>query len=67
MRQHNGFDNIKEQHQVDQSTRTASQNQGRSKQSSWSGFHRTTTSQGNNKIPFTKKQVINKSTLKQID
>ena len=36
--------------------------QGRSKWSGWSGFGRTTISQGKNKVPFYKKQVINKST-----
>ena len=36
--------------------------QGRSKRSGWSGFGRTTISQGKNKVPFYKKQVINKST-----
>ena len=36
--------------------------QGRSKQSGWSGFGRTTISQGKNKVPFYKKQVIKKST-----
>ena len=36
--------------------------QGRIKQSGWSGFGRTTISQGKNKVPFYKKQVINKST-----
>ena len=36
--------------------------QGRSKRSSWSGFGQTTISQGKNKVPFYKKQVINKST-----
>ena len=38
--------------------------QGRSKRSGWSGFGRTTIyiSQGKNKIPFYKKQVIDKST-----
>ena len=35
--------------------------QGRRNQSSWSGFGQTTISQGKNKIPFYKKQVINKS------
>ena len=30
--------------------------------SGWSGFGQTTISQGKNKIPFYKKQVINKST-----
>ena len=34
---------------------------GYSKQSGWSAFGRTTISQGCNKIPFCKKQVINKS------
>ena len=33
---------------------------GCSKCSGWSGFGRTTISQGKNKIPFYKKQVINK-------
>ena len=32
------------------------------RQSGWSGFGWTTISQGKNKIPFYKKQVINKST-----
>ena len=36
--------------------------QGRSKRSGWSGFGRTIISQGKNKVPFYKKQVINKST-----
>ena len=36
--------------------------QGRSKRSGWSGFGRTTISQGKNKVPFYKKQVINKGT-----
>ena len=36
--------------------------QGRSKRSGWSGFGRTTISQGKNKVSFYKKQVINKST-----
>ena len=36
--------------------------QGRSKRSGWSGFGRTTISQGKSKFPFYKKQVINKST-----
>ena len=35
--------------------------QGRSRRSGWSGFGRTTISQGKNKVPFYKKQVINKS------
>ena len=36
--------------------------QGRSKRSGWSGFGWTTISQGKSKVPFYKKQVINKST-----
>ena len=36
--------------------------QGRSRRSGWSGFSQTTISQDKNKIPFYKKQVINKST-----
>ena len=36
--------------------------QGRSRRSGWSGFGRTTISQGKNKITFYRKQVINKST-----
>ena len=36
--------------------------QGRSKQSGWSGFGRTTIAQGKNKVSFYKKQVIIKST-----
>ena len=36
--------------------------QGHSKQSGWSGFDQITIFQGKNKIPFYKKQVINKST-----
>ena len=36
--------------------------QGCSKRSGWSGVGRTTISQGKNKVPFYKKQVINKST-----
>ena len=35
--------------------------QGRSKRSGWSGFGRITIFQGKNKVPFYKKQVINKS------
>ena len=35
--------------------------QGRSRRSGWSGFGRTTISQGKNKVPFYKKQGINKS------
>ena len=35
--------------------------QGRSRQSGWSGFGRTTIFQGKNKVPFYKRQVINKS------
>ena len=38
------------------------QKQGRSRQSGWSGFGRTTISQGKNKTPLHKKQVIGKST-----
>ena len=38
------------------------ESQGRSKRSGWSGFGRITISQGKNKVPFYKKQVINKST-----
>ena len=34
----------------------------RSKRSGWSGFGRTTISEGKTKTPFYKKQVINKST-----
>ena len=36
--------------------------QGCSEQSGWSGFGQTTISQGKNKVPFCKKQVIKKST-----
>ena len=36
--------------------------QGRSRRSGWSGFGWTTISQGKSKIPFKRKQVINKST-----
>ena len=36
--------------------------QGHSKRSGWLGFGRTTISHGKNKIPFYKKQIINKST-----
>ena len=35
--------------------------EGRSRRSGWSGFGRTTISQGKNKVPFYKKQTINKS------
>ena len=38
------------------------ESQSRSRRSGWSGFGRTTISQGKNKITFYKKQVINKST-----
>ena len=43
-------------------TINASNTQGRSKRSGWSGFGQTTISQGKNKVPFYKKQIINKST-----
>ena len=36
--------------------------QGRSRQSGWSGFDLTIIAQGKNKIPFYRKQVINKNT-----
>ena len=41
--------------------------QDHSRQSGWSGFGRTTIFQDNNKIPFHRKQVINKSTRVILD
>ena len=41
---------------------TQKQKQGHSRRSGWSGFGRTTISQGKNTIPFYRKQVINEST-----
>ena len=46
---------------------TVSWLQGRSKWSGWSGFGRTTISQGKNKVPFYKKQILNKSTRVILD